>query len=229
MMSEAVLETRAIPLWHIIIFAVLCFYMVIGVFCVVTGIGGWSIIFVFFVCFGSLFFMFIFSILFSKLKVYEDGIMFRMYHVGFDEISRIRLRWGGRLMTYGKKLDLGYILLDPEKFVEAVRAVKPEILEGYQKPVRRWRPIIYSLIPLASLLALWAIRYALARMGILVDPLAWALVWGFVAAATTTAWAYWLPPHRYRILGLGRLGTSIAIGLGIGVPIFLLMLTKVFM
>ena len=124
-MSEAVFETRAIPVWHIIIFAILCFYMAIGVFAIFSGIAGWPIIFIFF---GSLFFLFLFSILFSKLKVYDDGISFRIYHVGFDEVSRIRLRWGGRLMTYGKKLDLGYILLNPEKFVEAIKAVKPEVL-----------------------------------------------------------------------------------------------------
>jgi hypothetical protein len=121
-MSEAAFETRAIPVWHITIFAILCFYMVIGVFAIFSGIAGSPIIFIFFVFFGSLFFSFLFSILVSKLKVYDDGISFRMYHVGFDEISRIRLRWGGRLMTYGKKLDLGYILLNPEKFVEAVKA-----------------------------------------------------------------------------------------------------------
>ena len=200
--------------------------MAIGVFAIFSGIAGWPIIFIFF---GSLFFLFLFSILFSKLKVYGDGISFRMYHVGFDEISRIRLRWGGRLMTYGKKLDLGYILLNPEKFVEAVKDVKPEVLVEYRKPVTRWKPIIYSIIPFVSLMVLWAIGYALGCIGVVIDPFAWALVWGVTATLSTTVWVYWLPPRRYRILGLGRLGTSIAIGLAIGIPIFLIMLTKAFM
>jgi len=228
-MSEVVFETRAIPVWHIIIFAILCFYMVIGVFAMFSGIAGWPIIFIFFVFFGSLFFLFLFSILFSKLKVYDDGISFRMYHVGFDEMSRIRLRWGGRLMTYGKRLDLGYILLNPEKFVEAVKAVKPEVLVGYRKPVTRWKPIIYSIIPFVSLIVLWAIGYALSCIGVVPGPFAWALVWGITATLSTAAWVYWLPPRRYRILGLGRLGASIAIGSAIGIPIFLIMLTKAFM
>jgi len=200
--------------------------MAIGVFAIFSGIAGWPIIFIFF---GSLFFLFLFSILFSKLKVYGDGISFRMYHVGFDEISRIRLRWGGRLMTYGKKLDLGYILLNPEKFVEAVKDVKPEVLVEYRKPVTRWKPIIYSIIPFVSLTVLWAIGYALGCISVVPDPFAWALVWGVTATLSTTVWVYWLPPRRYRILGLGRLGTSIAIGLAIGIPIFLIMLTKAFM
>jgi len=72
-LSEAVFETRAIPVWHIIIFAILCFYMAIGIFVIFSGIAGWSIILIFFAFFGSLFFLFLFSILFSKLKVYEDG------------------------------------------------------------------------------------------------------------------------------------------------------------
>ncbi|MFQ5621555.1 MAG: hypothetical protein ACE5FT_06970 [Candidatus Nanoarchaeia archaeon] len=154
--------------------------------------------------------------------------MFRMYYVGFDEMSGIKLRWGGRLMTYGKKLDLGYILLDPGKFVEAVKAVKPEILVEYRKPVRRWKPIIYSVMLLAPLMMLWIIERILSSIGIGIDTFTLALVWGITAFLSGTAWTYWLPPHRWRVLGLGRLGTSIIIGLTIGIPIFLVMLIKVF-
>jgi len=66
-------------------------------------------------------------------------------------------------------------------------------------------------------------------MGIAIDHFTWALVWGITATLSTAAWVYWLPPHRYSILGLGRLGTSIAIGLAIGIPVFLIMLTRLFM
>ena len=220
-------EMRAIPLWHIIIFAILCFYMTIGVFAMVTGIVGWPLIFIFFAFFGSLFFLFLFSILFSKLKVYEDGISFRMYHVYFDEMGRIKLKWGGRLLVFGKLN--WYLLLDPKEFVEAINAVKPDALGEYRKPVRKWKPLIYPLIPLVSLTVLWAIGYALSNIGIVIDPFAWALVWGITATLSTAAWVYCLPAHRYRVLGLGRLGTSIAIGLAIGIPIFLIMLTRLFM
>jgi len=68
------------------------------------------------------------SVLFSKISINDEGIRYRIYYVSFDEISRIKLRCGGRIMTYGKKLDLGYILLNPKKFVEAIRTVKPELL-----------------------------------------------------------------------------------------------------
>jgi len=227
--SETVFEVRVIPVWHIIIFAMLSPYMIIFVSAIVKGWREWLMIFGFFSFFGSLFFLFLFSILFSKIKVYEDGISFRMYHVYFDEISRIKLRWGGRLMTYGRKLDLGYILLNPNKFVEAVKAVKPEVLVEYRKPVRSWKPLIYSLIPLASLMVLGAIEYALGCIGVVIDPCAWALVWGVVVALSTAAWVYWLPPHRYRILGLGRLGTSVAVGSAIGILVFLIMLTRLFL
>ena len=227
--SETVFEVRAIPVWHIIIFAMLCFPMVIFISAIVKGIHDLLLIFGFFSFFGSLFFLFLFSILFSKLKVYEDGISFRMYHVYFDEMSRIKLRWGGRLMTYGRKLDLGYILLNPNKFVEAVKAVKPEVLIEYRKPVRRWKPIIYSIIFLASFMALWGIERILSFIGIVVDPFMWALVCGITVTISATAWTYWLPPHRYRILGLGRLGTSVAMGLVIGIPVFLIMFTKLFL
>lgn len=226
-LSEAVFETRAIPVWHIIIFAILCFYMAIGIFVIFSGIAGWSIILIFFAFFGSLFFLFLFSILFSKLKVYEDGITFRMYHVYFDEMGRIRLKWGGRLLIFGKLN--WYLLLNPREFVNAIEAVKPEVLVEYRKPARRWRPLIYSMIPLASLIMLWAIGHALGYIGIVIEPFVWALVWGITITLSTAAWVYWLPPYRYRILGLGRLGTSIAIGLVMGIPIFLIMLSRLFM
>lgn len=222
-MSEAVFETRAVPVWHILIFAILCFYMVIGVFAIVRAVPLWPIMFIFF---GPLFFLFLYSILFSKLKMYEDGITFRMYHVYFDEMGRIKLKWGGRLLVFGKLN--WYLLLNPREFVEAVKAVKPEVLVEYRKPVRRWKPLIYSVVPLVSLTMLSVIGYALGCIGVVIHPFAWALVWGTVAALSTAAWVYWLPPHRYRILGLGRLGTSIAIGLAIGIPVFLIMLTRLF-
>ncbi len=226
-MTEAVFETRAILVWHILIFAILCFYMVIGVFALVGGIAGWPLIFVFFIFFGSLFFLFLFSILFSKLKVYEDGISFRTYHVYFDEMGRIDLKWGGRILVLGWKWDW-YLLLNPQRFIEAVEAVKPEALIGYGKPVRRRESLIYSMIPLVSLVALWAIGYTLGCIGVVIHPFVWALVWGVAATLSTTVWVYLLPPHRYRMLGLGRLGTSITMGLLFGIPIFLIMLMKLF-
>ena len=228
-MSETVVETRVIPVWHIIIFAILSPYMIIFISAIVKGWREWLMMFGFLSFFGSLFFLFLYSILFSKLKVYEDGISFRMYHVYFDEMSRIKLRWGGRLMTYGKKLDLGYILLNPSKFVEAVKAVKPEVLIEYRKPVRRWKPIIYSIILVASFTCLWGVERILSYIGIVIDPFVWALVCGITVTISATAWTYWLPPHRYRILGLGRFGTSVAMGLVIGIPIFLIMLTRLFL
>jgi hypothetical protein len=223
-MSEAIFETRAIPVWHIVIFAILCFYMAIGVFAIVRGIAGWPVLLIFF---APLFVLFLYSILFSKLKVHKDGISFRMYHVYFDEMGRIRLKWGGRLLIFGKLN--WYLLLNPREFVKAVEAVRPEVLVEYRKPVRRWKPLIYSTLPLVSLAVLWVIGHFLGWMGIAIDHFTWALVWGITVTLSTAAWVYWLPPHRYRILGLGRLGTSITIGLVIGIPIFLIMLTRLFM
>lgn len=101
-MAEAIFETRAIPVWHIVIFAILCFYMAIGVFAIVRGIVGWPVLLIFF---APLFVLFLYSILFCKLKVYKDGISFRMYHVYFDEMGKIRLKWGGRILVLGWKWD----------------------------------------------------------------------------------------------------------------------------
>jgi len=40
MSSEVVFETKAIPVWHIVIFAILCFCMAIGVFAMIMSIAG---------------------------------------------------------------------------------------------------------------------------------------------------------------------------------------------
>jgi len=126
---EPPFKIRAIPIWHVLILPMISFYVMIGVYAAFRNLAGWIPLMAFA---GPLFFGFFLSIVFSKIKVDKGGIRFRMYYVSFNKISEIKLRWGGRLMTYGKKLDLGYILLNPEKFVEAVRAVKPEALVGYR-------------------------------------------------------------------------------------------------
>ena len=124
-MGEPSFEIRAVPIWHILILAMLSFYVMVGVYAAFRNVEGWILIMAFA---GPLFSGFLISTVFSKIKIDENGIKFRIYYVSFNEISRIKLRWRGRLMTYGKKLDLGYILLNPKKFVEAVRVVKPEAL-----------------------------------------------------------------------------------------------------
>lgn len=198
--------------------------MAIGVFAIVRGIAGWPVLLIFF---APLFVLFFYSILFSKLKVYKDGISFRMYHVYFDEMGKIRLKWGGRILVLGWKWNL-YLLLNPQKFIDVVKSAKPEVLMEYRKPVRRWKPIIYSVMLFAPLMMLWIIESILSSIGTQIDTFTLALMWGITAFLSVTAWTYWLPPHRWRVLGLGRLGTSIIMGLTIGILIFPVMLTKVF-
>jgi len=75
---------------------------------------------------------------------------------------------------------------------------------------------------------LWVAQSILSSIGVAFSPFIWAFVWGVTAFLSVTAWTYWLPPRRYRILGLGRLGTSLVMGLMVGISIFLIMLMKVF-
>jgi len=103
-LRESSFEIRAVPIWHVIILMMLSLFVIAGAYAVSKNIAGGI----------------------------EDGIKFRIYFIRFSEISRIKLRLGGRLMTYGEKLDLGYILLNPKKFVEAIRVFKPEALAEYR-------------------------------------------------------------------------------------------------
>ena len=124
-MGKSEFKIRVIPIWHMIILIMLSLFVIAGAYAVLKNITGGIIMLAFF---GSLFTGFLLSVLFSKISINDEGIRYRIYYVSFDEISRIKLRCGGRIMTYGKKLDLGYILLNPKKFVEAIRTVKPELL-----------------------------------------------------------------------------------------------------
>jgi hypothetical protein len=128
-LRESSFEIRAVPIWHVIILMMLSLFVIAGAYAVLKNIAGGIIMLAFF---GFLFTGFLISIMLSKIRVDEDGIKFRIYYIRFNEISRIKLRGGGRFMTYGKKLDLGYILLNPKKFVEAVKVVKPEALAEYR-------------------------------------------------------------------------------------------------
>lgn len=76
-------------------------------------------------------FMFLFSILFSKLKIYKDGISFRMYHAYFDEIGRIQLKWNGRLLVFGKLN--WYLVLNSEEFIRAIKNLQTRNLSGIQE------------------------------------------------------------------------------------------------
>ena len=119
--SEVVYETRAISVWHMLIFIVLCFIMAIGVLAVLSGLGTSYAILFFFIIFGSLFSLFLYSVLFGKLKIYEDGIWFRLSHAYFEEI---RLKCGGRLLRF-ERLNW-FIVLNPREFVQAIEDVKPD-------------------------------------------------------------------------------------------------------
>jgi hypothetical protein len=128
-LRESSFEIRAVPIWHVIILMMLSLFVIVGAYAVLKNIAGGIIMLAFF---GSLFAAFFYSVLFSRILINDEGIRYRIYYVSFDEISEIKLRWGGRLMTYGKKLDLGYILLNTKEFVEAVKVVKPEALAEYR-------------------------------------------------------------------------------------------------
>ncbi len=127
-MSKYSFEIRVIPIWHILILAVLSFYVIIAVYGFSKNVEGWIFLLAFA---GPLFFGCLLSMAFGKIKIDAKGIKFRMYRISFNEIDKIRLKWNGRLMTYGKKLDLGFILLNPKKFVEAISIFKPEALADY--------------------------------------------------------------------------------------------------
>jgi hypothetical protein len=112
-----VLYVRAIPVWHIIIFAMLCFIVLVGSYGVLRGRSPpFSAILFFYIIFGSLLSMFLYSIIFSKIKVYEDGIRFRLFHAHFEDM---RLKWSGRLVGFGGQS--WFILLNPKGFVEAIK------------------------------------------------------------------------------------------------------------
>ena len=112
-----VLYVRAIPVWHIIISAILCFIVLVGSYGVLRGNSlPLSAILFFYIVFGSSFSMFLYSVIFSKIKVHEDGIKFGLFHGDFEDME---LEWGGRVVSFGGQS--WFILLNPRVFLEAIK------------------------------------------------------------------------------------------------------------
>ncbi|MEM3551442.1 MAG: hypothetical protein QXV01_10175 [Candidatus Bathyarchaeia archaeon] len=86
-----------------------------------------SLMLTFFVFPGSVFFIFLFPILFGEHGVYKNGISFRMYHVYFDEIN--------------------------EKFIRAIKILNPESLAEFWKPTKKWILLGAALIALMLIFA----------------------------------------------------------------------------
>jgi len=77
------------------------------------------------------------SVLFSRLYVYKWGIRFRLNLMSFDDISRVRLKWGGRLLVINKHgihwlvEQHWYLLSNSSDFLRKLKSLKTELPTEY--------------------------------------------------------------------------------------------------
>ena len=135
--EEAVFKVRVVPLMHLIIFfvvapfSVFIFYSLFMIefnwFLVIVNLGFW----------GVWFFLPLFSVLFSKLYVYQWGIRFRLNLLSFDDVSRVRLKWGKRLVVINRQgvnwlvEQQWYLLANSSDFIKKLQSLRPELQTEY--------------------------------------------------------------------------------------------------
>jgi len=97
---------------------------------------------------------------------------------------------GYNILIGGLRLGLlgWYLLPNPQKFIDVIKFVKPEVLVEHRKPVGRWKQIIYSMMLLIPLVMLWIIERVLSYFGVAIDTFTWALMW----SVTATVNCFWM-------------------------------------
>lgn len=137
--EEVVFKVRVVPLMHLLIlfvvspFALFIFYA----FFIIEF--NWVLVIVNFSFWGMSFLLMLLSVLFSRLYVYKWGIRFRLNLISFDDISRVRLKWGKRLLVINK-IDVHwlveqhwYLLSNSSDFLRELKSLRPELQTEYEQ------------------------------------------------------------------------------------------------
>jgi hypothetical protein len=136
--EEVVFKVRVVPLMHLIILFVVSPFALFIFYAMFRIEFNWVLVIVNFIFWGSMFFVPLFSVFFSRLYVYKWGIRYRLNLTSFDDISRVRLKWGKRLLIINK---IGvhwvveqhwYLLPNSSDFLKKLKSLKSELQTEYE-------------------------------------------------------------------------------------------------
>lgn len=131
--EEVVFKVRVVPLMHLLILLIIspfAFFIFYALFIIEFD---WVLVIVNFSFWGMSFLLMLLSVLFSRLYVYKWGIRFRLNLASFDDISRVRLKWGKRLLVINKYgvnwlvEQHWYLLSNPSDFIKKLKSLRPEL------------------------------------------------------------------------------------------------------
>jgi hypothetical protein len=136
--EEEVFKVRVIPLMHLLalfIVSPFALFILYGLFIIEFN---WFLIIVSLSSWGLWFFGFLFSVLFSWIHVHKWGIRFRLNLLSFDDVSRVRLKWGKRLVVINKQgvnwlvEQHWYLLANSSGFLKKIESLRPELQTKYE-------------------------------------------------------------------------------------------------
>lgn len=177
-------EFRAVPVWHLIILALLSFILSVGAYGVIRGTAGARELITFVAFFGSLFCLFLYSVLFSKIKVHDGSVSYRLLSVSINEVE---VKCSGRLLSFGRHN--WFLVLNPKEAVKALGGAKSETSHEHEESVKKLG-MLHVVMPVLPLMVLWIIDLFLNLMS--THPIFWCVLWTTVTFASFTAWGYWL-------------------------------------
>lgn len=157
----------------------------------------------------------------AKIEVMNDGVVVKriIFGTSYWGLDDVKFKVGGRILAYGGMYG-GWIM--PLNWRECVEAIKIHKAEAplIRKTSSRIHPYIYLLVPPVTL---WVIESLVHRFELTIPPLFTASLWGVTVTFSLAAYTY-TAPIKFKIDNLGRLGSSLILGLLIGLPIFLLLI-----
>lgn len=196
-------EFRAVPVWHLIILALLSFILSVGAYAVIHSTDGVHELIIFVTFFGSLFCLFLYSVLFSKVRVHDGSVSYRLLSININEVE---VKYGGRLLSLGRHN--WFLVLNPKEAVKALRGAKGETSHKPDESVKKLGTL-RVVMPILLLMVLWMIDLFLNLMSI--HPIFWCVLWAIVTFASFTAWAYWLQHDLKKAIMIGVIPTLLVL------------------
>jgi hypothetical protein len=136
--EEEVFKVRVVPLMHLLAllvvspFALFIFYSLFIIefnwFLVIGNLIFWELWFL----------LLLVSVLFSWVHVYKWGIRFRLNLLSFDDVSKVRLKWGKRVVVINRQgvnwlvEEHRYLLADSSDFIKKLESLRPELQTKYE-------------------------------------------------------------------------------------------------
>lgn len=157
----------------------------------------------------------------AEIRVVDDGIVVRrlIFGTSYWSFDEVKSKMGGRILAYGGMYGGWIMPLSWKDCIQAIKLSKVEV-PSIRRSQSKTHLYIYLLLPPFMLLMIESIlRYFEVTIPLMLN----APLWGLTTTFSFALFAY-KAPIRFKIDSLGRLGSSLILGLPIGLTIMLLIM-----